>query len=814
MNLEGFTQERIRRIEEQYERLDIVLTTNSILLKRRMRSWTASDDFGVFNTHGVWKQIPAKGLHSLNIIKPAVKTTTAAILTAEIKLDVQPRFTKDQNAEMASEVARAILGLKNEQQWTDTLQAQIATEPQVSPGVFLHVAWNPYAESPYEVEEWGDDESEMGGKSVCPACGTEGDAKTEVCPECSAAMEMLEPAEKVAIPVVKDIKKLNAGDTITRIIPACEVLVDNLRTHGGQLDNARYLLHRYLQPVPQVKSEYPNAPTGTADWSLPLRWQYTMETGQELLEKGPFADDVCEVKDFYITPAYYGNEKMDDDFILKGEDGSVRFEVKRGQTLAEAKFEGQSFDAPPCLCVRVIGESIIDIYPADFRKEFVYIAFLHNPAMFYGLFLTELLPLQDAVNHMLTIQMRHTARNARTTKILNSGAFDPEDIEKDIVLTKDPIPYDAPIQNTYGMIPAATLSSEPMNLISLMLSTKGDVGGITPAMQGQSLPNEPYAAQRLQKEQSMGQLTPFLRSIANAKVEWGRQQLALIQQYWPEEKFEFLLDMNPEWDEEYIDAFLKANLDTDLILGYEPGSEAPRNLFDKELALRQFIQDVTMLAQLNPAIAAPELINEILMRIKQFGQIDVDVQNTKAEQRIADSRMDKVKALIEGFNIPAETPPDALKIMATALVAGVPDLQPSIYEDPATQVEFYRDQMNRELAQDDPNFLLIACIEALIEMHEMKAVELAQKQQQMMLEAEAPMREAEQAQMMEQQAMEAEQQAAQAEQAQAMKDEERMMKAAEKEAMDTEMIEIRGGGQGGGDASGDIPLEAQQERIY
>jgi hypothetical protein len=301
-------------------------------------------------------------------------------------------------------------------------------------------------------------------------------------------------------------------------------------------------------------------------------------------------------------------------------------------------------------------------------------------------------------------------------------------------------------------------------LVTTIFSVKGDIGGVTPAMQGQSSPNEPYAAQRLQKEQSLGQLTPFLQSIALGKVKWVERQLKEAQDHWTEEDFNFLLKLNGEWTDDHIDAFLKCDIDVDVILDYERGSESPRNLLDREMALRQFMADVGMLAQMTGVPVDTQLADEILNRIKQYTQVDVDVNNTEAELRLADARFDKIQALIEGYELPPDAPKEVLQIIAGSLISSLPDLLPSMYEDPTTEIKFYREKITIESAKDAPNFLLIACCEAEISALKTQKVAEVQEDLTLEMEAQAPMMEQQMQMQSQQMEQEAQMQGAQAEQ--------------------------------------------------
>lgn len=756
---QSFIQDFLLRAARQNQRLDLTLTTNSVLLRKRLRDMTLDDNLGVFDSYGNWGSVSGASFYRMNIIKPMIKATTAAICSADHKIKISPRVAKNATAEMAAEVCKALRDLKSEQQWTHILQEQLATEPQVSSGVFLKVNWNPKAESPLQssVANWVEEEFQTGGAAICEACGEETPVDGEIigeeefqtipCGVCGAMAQVTTAPDKQIMDVLGDASFFEAGDTETTVVPSWEIVMDSKGTYAGNIKAARWMVHRYLVDEDELTMDYTESEAEisgalSVEWSYPLRWQHALQTGNEDVyrDDGVAVDSLKEVKDLYLTPQMYRVLELETELCL-GKKENPRFFVPAGKGFADGKFNGQSFDKPPVLCFRTVGDNLIDIFPCDFREQFIYISFLSNPSSFWALFLTEMLPLQDVVNYMFTVQIFHTRRNARTTKVLNSGAYNPEDVEKDIVLTKEAYPYDQPIGNTFGVIPSATLSSEPMNLIQTALAVRGEVGGVQPAMMGQSAPSEPYAAQRQQLEQSLGQLLPFSKSIALGKTAWTIRQLKEIQANAPEEDFLFLLKMNSDWTEEYIEAFLKCNLDTDIIIDYEKGSESPRSLFVRELALRQFIGDLAALTQMNPQyiLDKPELMDEILSRIAQFSNIGIDVGNTEAEMRVASVRFDKISEMVSQIPpAPDGTPPELIEMMVQQIIS-MPGVMPSEYEDAGTEIEFYRDKINREMAMDEPNMLLIACCEGMIKQHKAGVVAEGQEDMAMQMAVQAPM---------------------------------------------------------------------------
>lgn len=753
---QSFVASFLLRAANQTARHDLDATTNSVLLRKRYKDMGSENWFGVFDSYGTWTVPNTRNLYPLNIIQPMIKANTAALVSANVKINIEPRALKDVQAEMVADVSRAIRDLKTEEQWTHQLVEQVATEPQMSAGVFLWVDWDKDAQSQFisTIDEWETDEWAEGGRAICSSCGMEsdvgeilGESPTVEC-ECGGMAEVIEAPESMPVDVIKGTKTFKSGNTTTKIIPSAEICIDDRGTWGGNIDAARWIIHRYLEPKDDLEAKYPDQEGSgfggaSTDWSYSLRWQYAMQTGNDQPYYTPanWVDDLREVRDVYLTPDMYCHVQLSEDCKI----GKFR----ASGTLANATYNGKSIKTDkglPTLCFRTVGQQLIDVYPYEIKEKLIYITYLSNPSDFWGVFLTAMLPIQDVVNYMNSIQIFHTRRNARTTKVLDSGMYNPEDLEKDVVLTKEPLSPEQDIRSTFAYIPSATLSPVPQNLLQAHLAYAPGIGGVTPAMTGQPQEGETYSAVRQQKEQSLGQLLPFLKSTALGKQAWTVKQLKEFQANATEEDFLFLLKLNKEWTEEYVEAFLAANLDTDIIVEYEQGSDAPRNLLDREMALQQFIATLGQLSELSmmgSPLATPQLCGEILMAIKQFTQVDVDVNNFEAGVRLAEARSQKIIFLADQMQMPVDTPMEVLNMMASQLVA-LPDLMPFPFEKHEAEIEFYVDKIERELSKAEPSHLLVACWFALINSHKEAAVIEGQEASEAQVATQMPMIQAEQ----------------------------------------------------------------------
>jgi len=763
ITIERYIADLLQRIKDQNERAEATLTANSVTMKRRYRDMTLSDALDSFKD-GYWTNIPKRNFYSMNIIKPTVRANTAAIVSANTKVDIEPRFTKDSETQMAADVAKAIRDLKLDEQWSEALLELIANEVQVAPGCFLRVRHDPQAYNPLRanVVEWQQSEFKI-GKFLCPACGFE--SNSAQCENCGAEAEAVEE-EGTEIDEVSDVKEINPGNTVTDFISWAEVRIDDLNTQGGRLENARWLEHHYLTPSWQVGG------SDNGELSYPIKWQLALQTGRDydgVAFSDRTVDDWCEVRDLYLTPKMFSHLDLTAPFKL-GE-----FEAE--ESLLEASYQGQPIDPNNVICFRTVDSRIVEVFPCEFRsfdQEFLYISFLANPSSFWGLFLTEMLPLQDIVNYMLTLQVFHTRRNARTTLVYNSEAFDGEDLEKDIAPTREGFFSDMPIGQQFGIIPAVPLSAEPMQLINTVMQLKGDIGGVQPAMVGADASQQGYttfSGQLLAKNQSMAQLSAVSASLARAKERWVKKQLVEAQQKWTEEEFMFLLKLNPDWTEEYIKAFIEANLETDLVIQYAPGSQVPRSLIEREMSLRQFSQDLMMLAQLDPSLANSKLVTDILMQIRQITDVNVDIHDSEEQMHLTASRIDKVRQMIEGLQAEV-TDPMMLQQVVQQMMGSNPALHPFERENHDEAIRWLQEQLMNEGQADMPDQLYVACLKMMIEAHEGAQVAFAQKQMAMQMMAQAPMQDMEeqqQAEAMEQAAM-----AAQMEDEAKQEDEERV----------------------------------------
>lgn len=758
--VQSFIYSIAERIENQCYWTDRLFVNNSVTLRKRFRNLNDSDRYSRFGSAGNWLTgLNTQNLYSIDITQPTIRTNTSAMISANVKIEIEPRFIKDTTAEMAAQVADAIVTQKQRIQWTTILEEVLSQEQQMSPGVFVRTRHNPYLKKQRQVMEWGTEDVEVPGEAVCGECGATSPVSGEVqemtaCAECGgvAVIEKMPGSQPMDVP--GGYSSFSAGDSETRAIPFFEVRVDDQNTQGGNLDLAQWFEHHYLASLDELQLEYPESKDEIAgasqDISYSLKWQQVLKRNR-IVPDDLVTNTVVEqreVRDIFLTPAMYLNYPAKDDFELKDRDGKLRFSVKAGDTFDKSQFNGKPVEDAPTLCFRLIGTALVDVYIADFKEEFAFMTFLANSSSFWGSFLFSIVSMQDIINYVITLQFYHIRRNAITSIIYNRSAFNQEDFSQDLIPSRETWPASEPIQNSFGIVPALTMSGEPMQMYELIMGSKSDVTLATPALMGQAQPNEPYHAQLLQKQSSLGLLAPSQISKASAKVKSAKQQLRIAQKNWTDEDTEELLKLNPEWSEDFITAFKKCDFDKDLIIEYVEGSEIPQSLIERQVVLQNLLQQVMALGQISPELIKPEMINEILTELTQSSGIQIDINNAEANQRLANSRFDKLLMMLKGI-------PDTDNMEVIAQVAqqitSLIIFQPVPNEGYDIITEFYSDKMRAEAGKDDPSYLLMACLNNLINLEDEGQVAVAQKKMRMQMEAQAPLMEAQQQEQMDQQ---------------------------------------------------------------
>jgi len=469
--LQSFINTIADRIVAQSRRSERLLVNDSVTLRKRFRNLNDNDRCAAFSSvTGAWmSDFDTQNLYSVNITKPMIRANTSAMQTANVKIDIAPRFQKDTRSQLAADIANAHIEQANRLQWTSQLEEYIAMEQQMGAGVFIRTFHDKTKKRTHKLPKWESIEVEMPGMAVCGECGSETPAEGDVeemipCGQCGgvAMIESMPTTSDIDVPT--GYEEFTLGQTETDAHPFFEFRVDDLATKGGRLEKAKWFEHHYLQALDELQLAYPDSKDAIQgdqmDWSYSLKWARTLAQNRiapsETVEESVVEER--EVRDIYLTPSMYLNHPVSEDFSLKDAKGNVRFAIKKDQTCAEAEYEGKTPSEPPVVCFKLSGTTLLDVYICDFREEWSYATFLSNPSAFWGCFSYEIVALQDIVTYLVSLQFHHIRRNAITSIIYNKGSFDPESFGKDLIPTKQNLPYDIPIDSQFGILPSLTLS--------------------------------------------------------------------------------------------------------------------------------------------------------------------------------------------------------------------------------------------------------------------------------------------------------------------------------------------------------------------
>lgn len=791
-----------------------------VTMRRRFRGTSTSDWAGAFHPNVSvstdWCDVSGQGLHSLNIVKPTIRANEAVMVEARVQVKVEAG-TSDGEIKGAAGVGQGVADYLEPRDWTESLEARINQSTQIAGSIFLRSRKNPL--KPAETlkrDKWGEVELPMPGEYSCE-CGSGGNFEGEAipddigygttpCPDCGMPAIVTKPSELVPFNTKVGEEEFRPADNDTEVVPQCEIRLDESHTQGGEIDKAEWFERHYLEFRGKLEAAYPHIDFGEPEeWSYPLKWQQALRTGSQNIEWNIRGDqrnkelDQFEVREIYLRPERYKHRIEPTDFELLGPDDEVLFSIKAGEKLIDVAPDGVKF--------KVVGEHLIgvtskrpdykeeaDEYDScDFRDEYTMIQFLADADSVWSLGLVELEPVQMDINNLRTIDQQSKEKNAVTNIVYDSLMFDAEDWDFDLVPTRSGFMRDRPIRDYFQVAEAPRLDNGVMETTAWLLAEKNNLSGVQPAMVGQSAPGETFSAQLQQKQQSQGLLAPSQQSKAQGKVRWMKQQLR-ISQGWPVERFKFIQSkFGKEWKDDDIQAFLECDIDRELDINYVKGTEVSQSLIEQEMKLDNFMQRMTVIAGATEGQGVPaNTWTEIVGKLAEFGGVQIDVNNSEGDRRLAQDRYLYMQELCaeaeemgEALTINVMDEMQMAEMRQMAQMTGMPPepdplvqailSEPQFWVSPGevyeTHREFYCDHLRALVSEEMPNALLINVVVGMLARQRVGFIEQGQAQTEDQLAMQAPVME-------QQQQMAAQQQeSAQAEQQAAMEQEQAAMEA-------------------------------------
>lgn len=752
-NLEQFLLEKAKTYKEQANRGKMARTQTAVRMQRRCRANNASDCFGFFSTNEgsyAWlgdqnqKETEAlANMRCLPIVKPTVRALVAAMVTANVQVKVDPAG-KVSKRRAATSVARGLCEFfdGNDDYWSGLLEARVNEMSILNFGYAVRSRHNPEKEcKSAQYDEFEPEDVPMPGEYACQ-CGSSGPLDDEVtkdpngmarakCPDCGSWAEVTkEPYTAQGIPMPKGRKEFNPGDNETLVASAYELSADELHSQGGNLNAAEWFEYHHLVSEDELKAAHPDFDLGGAsEWSFSLKWQHALETGDDRYLKSRWGDltgiKLYEVREIYMRPVQYRNyvAPQGKNEIKDGK-GNVVFSLEPGEKIT-TKY-------PKGVCFYVTGEKLLPkIEGRDFRREWSYGGFHTDGHSLWMQPMVELAQSQDDGSAQYTAYMQYLDRNSVANLIYDGRIVNQEDMAKDLVPTKEGYDYGDDIGKRFFQVQPPRLQG-PLEGLNLILSLVPKISGVQPPMVGEPQNGQPYAAQLLQKQSSLGMLTPSQQSKARVKVQSFKQHCRVAQETWPTERFEYLRErFGGEWKEQDIEAFLECDLDLDLVFSYVEGTEIPTSRLEREIKLQVVLE---FIAKMAPQMVTPELVSMYF----DLAGIDYDFENTEGDTQLAEVRYDRILEALPAFG---QIPPEQIGTYILAL----PGMKPRQRENHKVHMEYYADRQRAALAQDQPNELLADVCDAMIEAHEQAETGMAQTQAAQQAIAAQPMVQAQQA---------------------------------------------------------------------
>lgn len=705
----------------------------SVALARRYRDQTLSDRYGYFSSKGAWRDLAdMQDLRTFNIVQPTIRATKAIITQANPRIEIQPRFEKNYFQQMAAETGRMLIEQDEREYWTASFLEQIGDKIQIDPGCFLKTDWCENSDKTAKVTNYEKQEFMSSGEAVCPECEysqivsemvlpDENGFASVPCNECGSEAIVSSFPEIDTIDFPNGHTDVSVGKPEVTLHSSLQFIMDENGTSGGNLMRGKWLCHRYLMYEYELKAKYKDLNlTDSISWSFATKWLYTLEKGHQYLggmQDGLLKDfQLHEVCDWYFVSDVFSNRIEEEDCEI----GNLK--IRNGENILK------KLKTDLGVCFRRVGNEIVEVFAKDFRRTFQYISFLKDTHSFWALPQTVLMTCQDLITEYVTIQADVASRNVEGTTVVNSEYLNEEDLLQPVVRTKKPYAEGQRFEPAMH-IPPAPISGVPMQMVEMSMTMKDKLSGVSSIMMGELPGNEPYSSVALQREQSLGLLSTALHSIAEAKKNSDKEIMRLRKEKMTQAEMLELVEYNEKLTMEHLKAFRQCNVDSDLAVDYVQGTAVPRSLFERELSLRQQMQDFIALAQLNPTLITPTTVNDFLDGLADLtNSIEVDINNIKADKQLAQKRYQTLKEFSEKL---PENPDEEI----LAEILDNPLIMPLSIEGHATHKEFFADRLRALALQEARNFALETLCKMMYAKHDQLELEFAQFQmkKQMMM---------------------------------------------------------------------------------
>lgn len=702
-------------------------------------------------------------VHPINIVGPAIATNKSTCLQSHSQTEVTSANDSAQHKQIAKRWQRVADYLERTG-WDESKRAFIFDAVQKDGNLLVEVCCREEGSQSVPMAD-----SAKGGIIVfrCDGCGQSGISPIEDMEQLSQEDmpdDQMIPCPQCKMPARAEIKSLEGiemkdADVPTyevddRIIPFFNFTVD---TYGARIDglqSAGWLQVQELRDQMYMQTHYPNVTfAGSARWSYPLQCAYALSRGRwDYFNQYPSASfglghEKYEERAIYLHESAYSGYRAPKDYQFVNANGEVTFSITAGQTIGEAQEELYGEDQHG-FKFNWYDQQLLNIPTPEkeilnFRQRFSDIHWSRESGSYLSSPNYSVVFIQDDITQLNTELHNVAIRNSKNPVFYDSLVFDKADFSNDYIGTKNAaLLPDGGIKGAVTALPVPTPNPYLSQQMQWLFSIKDSITQVTAPMRGEVVKDQTYAAQRQALDQSVGGLTPVLKSFAKCKNDTFRNKAAFIQKRWTVEQFQRIGSFFGEpWTDEDVAEMCQIDFDRDLIVSYVDGSEMPATPLTKEM---KFLGALQQLASVPPEILmqviTPEKWGQIIERIGEMGEMGFDVSSTEVDEMISQKRFNDLivacqpyadwtqeavrQAQQEVVNMTPPTPEEAAQgsqgtpvtafDLLTEQVLSEAGISFNKYEDIEQSITFFVEQLRSEIGRSKENFVLIEVMTALL----------------------------------------------------------------------------------------------------
>ncbi|MEQ1924136.1 MAG: hypothetical protein ABL952_16665, partial [Pyrinomonadaceae bacterium] len=422
-------------------------------------------------------------------------------------------------------------------------------------------------------------------------------------------------------------------------------------------------------------------------------------------------------------------------------DCDVIFDIDAEETIEMAFKRREPDEEFRGLTVETWGEQIIDVKNESFLDVWTLFGWQPDASSAIPMGEERLNNLQDACTNVLSMIYSYVLRASNPKGVYDGKFFDEGQLTNNQpgqwIRAKPDIQTDIDfdVKKKVGYLNPANPSSLVDIFVQLIIQISKEESGVFDETVGNTnQQNQTAKGREIAVNQSLGLMTPVVKSTKDGIIALARMLLKLWQRHMPDEAYRLVKGTyEDEWKPQDIEQFKALDIARDIKIDAIEGTDVPRTRSEYE---QRYFAAVNM-GMFDPANPIPLDIRVKI--IKTLGLTDVDIDNYEADRRLAARRKDAMKSLMEdaakatgGYDKLIEivvdpatiTPENQTGLPKRVLVK---DLKLMVAQDPRTKVcmednhltfiGYYTDQLKGLRGSKEPREPDIMLLEDAIDSH-------------------------------------------------------------------------------------------------